>query len=78
MHLLWESYAMVLSEAKIFGVPSIICGLDYLALAKGSTDIIYDDNPETIAKEAIKILSDYKYRIKLGRDSRLRMKRHTN
>ena len=78
MHLLWESYAMVLSEAKIFGVPSIICGLDYLALAKGGTDIIYDDNPETIAKEAIKILSDYKYRIKLGRDSRLSMKRHTN
>ena len=75
---LGESYAMVLSEAKIFGVPSIICGLDYLALAKGGTVIIYDDNPETIAKEAIKILSDYKYRIKLGQDSRLSMKRHTN
>ena len=75
---LGESYAMVLSEAKIFGVPSIICGLDYLALAKGGTVIIYDDNPETIAKESIKILSDYKYRIKLGQDSRLSMKRHTN
>ena len=75
---LGESYAMVLSEAKIFGVPSIICGLDYLALAKGGIVIIYDDNPETIAKEAIKILSDYKYRIKLGQDSRLSMKRHTN
>ena len=75
---LGESYAMVLSEAKIFGVPSIICGLDYLALAKGGTVIIYDDNPETIAKEAIKILNNYKYRIKLGQDSRLSMKRHTN
>ena len=49
-----EAYPMVLSETKIFGIPTILCGLDYLALAEGGTVIIYDDNPETIAKEAIK------------------------
>ena len=53
-----ESYAMALGEAKIFGIPSIICGLDFLSLAKGGTVIIYDDNPDTIAKEAIKILKN--------------------
>ena len=49
---------MALGEAKIFGIPSIICGLDFLSLAKGGTVIIYDDNPDTIAKEAIKILKN--------------------
>ena len=56
---LTEAYPMVLSETKIFGIPSIICGLDYIALANKGTVIIYDDNPETIAKETIKLLNDY-------------------
>ena len=53
---------MALVEAKLFGIPTIICGLDFLSLAKGGTIIIYDDNPDTIAKEAIKILKNEKYR----------------
>ena len=73
-----ESYSLALSETKIFGIPSIICGLDYLTLAKGGTVIIYDDNPDTIAKEAIKILKDDKYRKKLGKGARESMKRHKN
>ena len=59
---LTESYAMILEEAKAFGIPSIICGLDYLSLAKGGTIILYDDEPEVIAKEAIKILKNNTYR----------------
>ena len=73
-----EAYPMVLSETKIFGIPSIICGLDYLALAKEGTVIIYDDNPSTIAKEAIKILRDDLYRKKLGKESRNSMKFRQN
>ena len=69
-----ESYSLSLSEAKIFGIPSIICGLDYLALAKKGNVIIYDDNPDTIAKEAIKILKNEKYRKKLGNEARKSMK----
>ena len=73
-----ESYPMVLGEAKIFGIPSILCGLDYLTLAKGGTVIIYDDNPLTIANEAIKILKNYEYRLKLGKEARESMKKRTN
>jgi len=73
-----EAYAMVLSETKIYGIPTILCGLDYLSLAKGGTVIIYDDNPETIAKEAIKILKDDKYRKKLGKETRKSMKKVRN
>ena len=73
-----ESYSMVLSEAKIFGIPSILCGLDYLALAKGGTIIIYDDNPETISKEAIKILKIKEYRKMMGNEARKSMKKFKN
>ena len=73
-----ESYSMVLTEVKIFGIPSIICGLDFLTLAKGGTIIVYDDNPDTIAKEAIKILKDDKYRKRLGKEARNSMKIRKN
>ena len=73
-----EAYPMVLSEAKIFGIPSIIIGLDYLALAKGGTIIINDDNPNSIAKEAIRLLKDDETKKRLGKEARLSMKIHTN
>ena len=73
-----ESYSLVLGESKIFGIPSILCGLDHLALAKGGTVIIYDDNPDTLSKEAIKILKNDEYRKKLGREARESMKKRTN
>ena len=73
-----ECYPMVLSEAKIFGLPSIICGLDYLALAKRGTIIIYDDNPDTISKEAIQILKNEEYRKNLGEEARRSMKKIKN
>ena len=69
---------MVLSETKIFGIPSIICGINYISLAKKGTIIIYDDNPDTIAKEAIKILNDNNYRKQLGNDARQSMKKLKN
>ena len=78
MPSLAEAYPMVLGEAKIFGVPTILCGLDYLTLAKSGNIIIYDDNPIIIAKEAIKILKDDKYRMLLGKEARESMKNHTN
>ena len=73
-----ESYSQVLGEAKIFGIPSILCGLDHLTLAKGGTIIIYDDNPHTLSKEAIKILKNDEYRKKLGRQARESMKKNNN
>ena len=73
-----EAYPMVLSETKIFGIPSIIIGLDYLALSKKGTIIIYDDEPDSIAKEAIKILKNKTYRKKLGEEARISMKNIKN
>ena len=68
-----ESFGYTLSETKIYGIPNIIVGIDYVSIAKGGTIIIYDDSPITIAKEAIKILKFYKYRLRLGNKARKSM-----
>ena len=73
-----ESYGLVLSETKIYGIPNILLGLDYVSIAKGGTIIIYDDNPESIAKEAIKILTNYRYRKKMGVRARKSLKQFNN
>jgi glycosyltransferase involved in cell wall biosynthesis len=73
-----ESFGLVLCETKLFGIPNILLGLDYLTISNGGTIIIYDDNPETIAKESIKILKEYKYRKKLGIEARNSMKKIKN
>ena len=73
-----ECHPMVMSETKIYGIPTILCGLDYITLAKGGTVIIYDDNPNTIAKEAIKILKNETYKKKLGVEARKSLDKHNN
>ena len=73
-----ESYSLALSETKIHGIPTIILGLDYLALAQKGTIIIYDDSPETLAKESLKILSNEIYKKKLSKKARLSMKKFNN
>ena len=73
-----ESYSLVLSETKIHGIPSILLGLDYIAIAKNGTIIIYDDRPETLAKESIKILFHKKYKKKLSNAARNSMKKFNN
>ena len=75
---LCDTYPTVITEAKIFGIPTVICGLDYLALAKKGTIIVFDDDPDIIAKEAIKILKDDNYRKKLGEEARKSMKSINN
>ena len=73
-----ESFGLVLCEVKIFGIPTILTGLDFISLSKGGTIIIYDDKPETIGKEAIKVLTDDIYRKKLGKEARESMKQFKN
>jgi len=69
-----ECFPMVLSETKIYGIPNIIVGIDYVSTAKGGVININDDDPENIAEEAIKILKNYNYRKKLSEEARESMK----
>ena len=73
-----EAFPMVLSETKIYGIPSILMGIDYVSTSKEGVVILYDDNPETVAKYAINILNNDKYRKKLGKEARQSMKKFNN
>ena len=75
---LCESFGLVLSEAKLYGLPTILMGLNYVSLSNGGTVIIYDDKPESLAKVAIKILKNNKYRKKLGKQARKSIKNFNN
>ena len=73
-----EAFPMVLSETKIYGIPNILLGLDYIYISKGGTIIIYDDSPESLAKESIKIIQNKEYRKKIGKEARNSMKKFNN
>ena len=73
-----ESFGLVLSETKMYGIPSILLGLDYVSISNGGTIIIYDDNPESLAKNSIKILNNQIYKLNLGKEARKSMKTFNN
>ena len=73
-----EAFPMVLCETKIYGIPNILLGLDYITVSKKGTSIIYDDSPESLSKESIKILKNDKLRKKLGFEARKSMKKFNN
>ena len=73
-----ECFPMVLCETKIYGIPNILIGLDYVKMAKGGTIILYDDSPESISRESIYILKNSNYRKKLGKEARKSMKKFKN
>ena len=73
-----ESFGLVLSETKNYGIPNILLGLDYVSIADRGTINIYDDSPESISKEAIKILQNDNYKLELGKDSKKSMKKFNN
>jgi glycosyltransferase involved in cell wall biosynthesis len=73
-----ESFGNVLTETKIFGIPNILIGLDYVSASEGGTVIIYDDSPIFLAKIAIKILKNKKYKKELGLSARNSMKKFNN
>ena len=73
-----EAFPLVLCESKIYGIPSLLLGLDYTTISKGGTIIIFDETPESLAKEAIGILSSYKCRNDLGIKSRKSMNIYNN
>ena len=73
-----EAFPMVLCETKIFGIPNILLGLNYVAISKGGTIIIYDDLVESLAKEVITMLKNKNYKQRLGLNAKKSMKKFNN
>ena len=55
---IYESFQMVIIKTKLFIIPIILLGLDYVSISKGATAIIYDDTPESLARISLKILNN--------------------
>ena len=72
-----ESFGLAVCETKLYGIPNILTGLDYISPAKGGVINIGDD-PKIIAKEAIKVLQNETYRKYLGKEARTSMKQFKN
>ena len=73
-----ESFGLALSETKIHGIPNILLGLDYISISHNGTIILYDDTPESLAKEAIKILINNMYNKFLSKQSKKDMIKYKN
>ena len=73
-----ESFCLVISETKLYGIPNIIKGINYITIGDKGTVIMYDDSPESIAKESIKILKNHEYKNKLGKEGRRSMRLFKN
>jgi hypothetical protein len=73
-----ESFGNVLAETKIYGIPNILIGLDYVAASKGGTVIIYDDSPLSLSTIVVKILKNKRFKKKLGLSARKSMKKFNN
>ena len=73
-----ESFGLVLSETKIYGIPSILIGLDYISISQGGTFIIYDDKPEYISNKAMEIFKNKKLKEIFGNEARLSMEKYNN
>ena len=73
-----ESFGMVLSETKIYGIPNILIGIDYLSISKGGTIIIYDDFSESLARESIKLLKDFKKKKIYSKEARNSIRKLNN
>lgn len=73
-----ESFGLVLCETKIYGIPNVLIGLDYLSISNGGTIIVYDDSSEILAREILSILLNKSKKKELGREGRRSMKNFNN
>ena len=69
---------MALNEAKAYGLPCVTFDVDYSIPYRSGVIKVEMFNYKELAKEAIKLLKDYNYRIKMGREAKLSLNDFNN
>ena len=75
---LTEAFPMALNEAKAYGLPCITFDVSYSLPFQSGVIKVDTFDYKSIAKEAIKLLKDYNYRIIMGKEAKLSLNRFNN
>jgi glycosyltransferase involved in cell wall biosynthesis len=75
---LTEAFPMALNEAKAYGLPCVTFDVSYsLPYQSGVIKVEHFDY-QGLAREVVKLLKDYNYRIKMGMEAKLSLNKFTN
>ena len=66
-----EAFPQALSEGLSFCLPVVTNNLHFLQLTQKNVINAKADNPESMAKEAIKLLNNYEYRLNVSKQIKI-------
>lgn len=66
-----DSYATIINEGKAHGLPIVAFNIDYNPSFQDGVITVDMFNYSLMAKEAVKLLKDYKYRVEIGKKAKL-------
>ena len=75
---LTEAFPMALNEAKAYGLPCVTFDVSYSLPFKSGVIKVEHFDYKGLAREVIKLLKDYDYRIKMGKEAKLSLNMFTN
>ena len=75
---LTEAFPMALNEAKAYGLPCVTFDVSYSIPFQNGVIKVETFDYEGLAREVIKLLNNYEYRIKMGKEAKLSLNKFTN
>jgi len=73
-----EAFPMALNEAKAYGLPCLTFDISYSVPYQSGVVKVDMFDHEALAREAVKLLKDYDYRVKMGREAKLSLNKFNN
>jgi len=73
-----EAFPMALNEAKAYGLPCLTFDISYSVPYQSGVVKVDMFDHEALAREAIKLLKDYDYRVRIGKEAKLSLNKFNN
>ena len=73
-----EAFPMALNEAKAYGLPCLTFDISYSVPYQSGVVKVDMFDYEALAREAIKLLKDYDYRVRIGKEAKLSLNKFNN
>ena len=75
---LTEAFPMALNEAKAYGLPCVTFDVSYSIPFQSGVIKVETFDYKSLAREVVKLLNNYEYRIKMGKEAKLSLNKFTN